>query len=142
MAMTKAETARVAQLEQDITLLKAMKWPDYGRPASMTRADIEANLVDGGTRYGATQKVARGWFASSYDRGSVSYGCSNGVSCNGSGDITSTQGMGRMFWTELHAWQAVRLEMTERFAATLARVDAEIERVSSSAISKQPKQGE
>lgn len=141
MAMTKAEKERMAQLERNISLLKAMKWPDYSKPASMTKADIEANLVQGGKQYGSVQRVARGWFSNSYDQGRVSYGCSNGTNHSSSGDITTTQGMGRMYASELEAWRAIRHEMTERFASVLARVDGEIARVSEQLISEESDRG-
>lgn len=131
MAMTKAEKERMERLERDIQLAKAMRWPDYGKPASMTKAEIDGAKAPGGLRFGTVQMVARGWFANAYDQGRVSYGCSDGTNHDSTGDKTSTQGMGRMFASEADAWRHVRVEMTERFAATLARVDAELARCAS-----------
>jgi len=131
MAMTKAERERMECLERDVHLAKAMRWPEYRKPSPMTKADIESAKAPGGRRHGSVQMVARGWFANAYDQGRVSYGCSDGTNHDTNWDTTSTQGMGRMFGTEAEAWQVVRIEMTERFAATLARVDAELERARS-----------
>lgn len=130
MAMTKAEQARMARFERDVALAKAMAWPTYSAPAPMTKADIESNLVDGGVRYAGhfPQQVARGWFANSFQHGNVSFGCSNGTNSNSSGDTTCSQGMGRMFVSELDAWRTIRLELTERYAENLARIDVEIKR--------------
>jgi hypothetical protein len=125
--MTKTEKERVAQLERDLALAKAMRWPGYPSPAPKTRAEIEKSKTEGAPRYGQISMVARGWFANSYSEGKVSYGCSNGVNHGSDGDKTTTQGMGRMYATEVDAWRAVRVEMTELFAAILARVDGKIQ---------------
>lgn len=125
MAMTKAETKRMADLEEALACARAMRWPEYNMPAPMTEAEIRANLVDGGMKYGRPDRVARGWFANGYSS-RVTYGCSNGIYHSAEGDITTSQQMGRMFSSEADAWRAVRYEMTERYAEALARVDAKI----------------
>lgn len=125
MAMTKTEQKRMADLEDALRRARAMRWPEYNMPAPMTEADIAANLVDGGIKYSSPERVARGYFANSYS-GRVTYGCSNGVHHSTSGDTTTTQHMGVMYATEVDAWRAVRYEMTEKFAAQLAKVDQEI----------------
>lgn len=127
MAMTKAEQARMAELERALSLARAMCWPSYRSPAPMTEADIKANLVAGGIKWGdRPQMVARGWFAHSSSHPRVTYGCSDGINHDSDSDKTSTQRMGRMFFTEIEAWRMVRIELTERFAAELAKVDAKI----------------
>lgn len=131
MAMTKAEKARVENLELGIKLAKAMRWPDYNLPAPMTLAEIKANLVEGGKKYSHTtqgQMVARGWFARRYDGGRVSYGCSDGHNHNSEGDVTTTQAMGRMFANEVDAWRYLRLKLTEEYAVSLSRIDGHIAR--------------
>lgn len=125
MAMNKAERERMASLELGLQRARSMRWPEYNMPSPMTEAEIRANLVDGGTKYGSPQRVARGYFANSYT-GRVTYGCSDGIGHASEGDTTTTQHMGRMFATKADAWRAVRYEMTERFSAELARVDQEI----------------
>ena len=130
MAMNKTEQKRVADLERDIAWLKALSWPHYAMPASMTYDEIKANLVEGGLRHGRPQMVAKGFAANAYQDGRVSPICSNGVN-HGHGDTTTTQGMGRLFANEADAWRVLRLELTERYASNLARIDAEIARCTS-----------
>lgn len=126
MAMTKAEQARMAELEEALRMARAMRWPGYPAPAPMTQADIKANLVEGGIKWNQPQMVARGWFAHTGSNPGVSYGCSDGTNHNSDGSTTSTQQMGRMFFTEREAWRMVRVSLTEKFAKELARVDAQI----------------
>jgi hypothetical protein len=123
--MTKAEQKRMDALDEALALARSMRWPEYNMPASMTEAEIKANLVDGGIKYNSPEKVARGYFANSYT-GRVTYGCSNGIHHSDEGDRTTTQHMGRMYASEADAWRAVRYEMTLRFAKELARVDLKI----------------
>jgi len=127
MAMTKAEQARMANLEQAVASARALAWPTYPMPEAMGREAIDAAKVPGGLKYGREQMVAFGWGANSRadPHSWVTRMCSDGIN-HGSGDTTSTQGMGHMYATEIEAWQAVRIEMTERFAAILAKVDAKI----------------
>lgn len=122
MAMTKREQADMRRLRDDLALARAMRWPDYPNPAPMPQAEIKANLVEGGERYGRRQKVARGWFCNAYN-GSLTYGCSDGTHHDSRGDTTGTQGMGIMYRTKADAARAMRLEMTEKFAEKLAAVD-------------------
>lgn len=129
MAMNKTEQARVEQLEDALARARALRWPGYHSPAPMTLADIQANLVDGGKKWGITQKVARGYFANAHAQ-RVTYGCSDGIHHNKNGDATDTQQMGRMYALEIDAWRAIRHELTIEYAKTLAKIDAEIERLS------------
>lgn len=129
MAMTKAEASRMVELEMLLSLSRAMRWPSYATPSTMTKADIKANLVDGGVKYGSTQKVARGYFYSTggFSReASVSYGCSDGVYHSREGDTTSAQNCGLIFALEIDAWRAARCELTIKFAKELAYVDDKI----------------
>jgi len=125
MAMNKTEQAAFEKLRSDLALSRAMRWPDYPEPAPMTRAEIEANKVDGGMKWGKPQKVARGWFQNAYDQ-RISHGCSDGHGHDRHGDTTSSQGMGRMYATKADALRAMRIEMTENFAGRLAAVDRQI----------------
>lgn len=126
MAMTKTEKERMDRLEKAVALARSMRWPEYPEPAPMTQEEKKAALVDGGTRYGQIQRVARGWFHNSHSK-TVTYGCSDGIGHSPTGDTTSSQGAGLMFATKVDALRAMRLEMTERYAEELAKVDAEIQ---------------
>lgn len=130
MAMNKKEQAEMQRLRDDLALSRALRWPDYLRPAPVDRDWITANLVEGGSQYGHPQKVARGWFCNAHLGGmsgyGATYGCSNGIHHNTSGDVTTTQNMGRMFATKREALQALRLELTEKCASVLAAVDRQL----------------
>lgn len=126
MAMTKAEKAEVDRLREDLALARAMRWPSYPKPAPMTRAEIDANKVDGGIRYGQPQRVARGWFPNAYDQ-RVTYGCSDGIHHDRGGNTTSSQQMGVMYAAKADALRAIRIEMTLAFAKKLAAVDQQID---------------
>jgi len=126
MSMTKAEKARVAELEHALALARALRFPDYPVPAPMTYDEIKASLTDGGIRYGQKQRVARGWFYHANLGGysnSVSFGCSDGHSHGRDTDTTTSQGMGRMYRTREEATMGLRHELTTQCAEVLARVD-------------------
>ena len=125
MAMTKKEQAELQRLRDDLDLARAMRWPDYAQPAPMTEAEIKANLVEGGLKYGSRQMVARGWFCAA-STGRVTYGCSSGLFHSREGDTTNTQNMGVMYATKADALRAMRIEMTQAFARNLAEVDKQI----------------
>lgn len=130
MAMNKKERAEMERLREDLALAKAMKWPDYPMPSTVTRQWIDDNLVDGGVKYNIHQKVARGWFYNanilSFNRHRPTYGCSNGMTHAVEGDVTTSQSAGRMFATKLDALRALRLDLTEQCATILASVDKQI----------------
>ncbi len=130
MAMNKKEQDEMQRLRDDLALSRALRWPDYPRPTPVDRDWVDANLAEGGVQYGRPQMVARGWFYNAYIGGmrghEVTYGCSNGMSHSSSGDLTTSQGMGRMFATKREALQALRLELTERCAGILAVVDQQL----------------
>lgn len=124
MAMTKAEKARVEELETALALC----WPSYPMPAPMTREQIEAAKVtvtpkdSPMTRHRA--QIAIGWFYSSYN-GDLSQGWSDGMyhsRHNITGD-SATQNMGQMYRTRREAAMALRIEMSRNFAKKLAAVD-------------------
>lgn len=120
--MNKKELAEMQRLRDDLALSRAMRWPDYPKPASMSAEQIKANLVEGGTKHGRPQLVARGWFYNAHN-GYLSYGCSDGNYHDRMGDVTSTQTAGYMFATKVDAARAMRHDMTIAFAAKLAAVD-------------------
>lgn len=130
MAMNKKEQAEMQRLRDDLALARAMRWPDYPRPAPVDREWIKDNLVEGGVKYGHASKVARGWFYNAYVGGmsghGVTHGCSDGIHHSTSGDATTTQNMGRMYATKREALQALRLDLTEQCAHILAGVDRQL----------------
>lgn len=123
MALTKAEKERLERTEKALAMARSMRWPEYPMPHSMTGDEIRAALVNGGLKYGQPERVARGWFQNSHSK-RVTYGCSNGVSHNTEGDATSTQQAGQMFAAKIDALKAMRIEITERYADDLAKLDA------------------
>lgn len=126
MAMTKAEKLRMDNLERALRMARALRWPDYPMPQSMSRDDIEATKVRATKdRWGHDVIVAFGYFPNPYSV-RVTHGCSNGTSHNREGNITTTQGMGMMYKTQLEAWQFIRHRLTEEFSEKLAKVDEAI----------------
>lgn len=123
--MTKKEQAEFERLRSDLALARAMRWPDYPKPASMTAQEIAAAKVPGGTRYGHPQMVAMGWFQNSYSR-RVTLGCSDGVHHSTDGNTTGSQNAGIMYRDKADAWRAMRHELTEKYAKELAEIDRQI----------------
>jgi hypothetical protein len=123
MAMTKAEKARMAELEKQLAMSRAMRFPDYSVPQPMSYDDIKDALSVSG------ETVVRGWFYNANLGGyggysnQATYGCSNGINHSREGAKTSTQGMGRMYRTREEAVMALRHELTTQCAELLARVD-------------------
>lgn len=127
MAMTKAEQARMKELETAL----AMHWPAYPVPAHLTKEEIDLlreeiprkdKSVAG---YGDHIKAARGWFYNTYSR-VVTRGWSDGWICNRDsefGDGASRMEGNKMFATKQAAAMAMRIEMTREMADQLARVD-------------------
>lgn len=127
MAMSKKEQQEVERLKAELAMARALRWPSFANPPTMTRDEIKEALVPGGIRYGSPCKVARGWFMNSHSR-SVTYGCSDGYRHAREGDAPGSQECGRMYRTEADAWRAMRHEATLRAAKELADIDAQIER--------------
>lgn len=124
MAMTKAEKARVEELETALALC----WPPYPAPEPMTREEIEAAKIKLTPRdasvYRNGREAALGWFYNAY-AGLVTQGWSDGMSHsvnNTTGDYGS-QRMGQMYRTRAEAAMAMRIEMSREFAKKLAAVD-------------------
>lgn len=127
MAMTKAEKAKQDELQQRLAALKAIAALDDPLPQPMTYDEIKAALKPGGkTHYGASSKVARGWFANHHTM-EVTRGCSDGGYHSTEGDVTTSQQMGEMYRTEAEAWLVVRHRTALEAVATLAKVQAAID---------------
>jgi hypothetical protein len=132
MAMTKGEKAELEAARNALALVRAMHFPDYPVPQPMTTDEIKAGLVDGGNKWGAPKRVARGWFynvhiSSSHGKPfSVTYGCSNGIHHAREGDTTNSQNAGRMYRTKDEALRAARHEATTVVAKVLAAIDEAI----------------
>jgi hypothetical protein len=133
MAMNKTETARMAKLEEELRISRALRWPTDPRPSPMTQEEIKAacihNTKGRSGDYGYSQKVAHGWFANGYREGEVTKGCSDGYSHDRrSTERVTTQTGGIMYRTEAEAWRAIRHEKVRAFATVLAKIDQHIER--------------
>lgn len=130
--MTKAEKAQMDELRHLLMLSRALRFPDYPVPQPMSHDEIRRNLKPGGNKYGHQQMVTRGWFYNAYlapsgrRSNTVSYGCSDGVHHSWQGDVTSSQGAGRMYRTKLDALHALRHELTAACAEVLAEIDETI----------------
>lgn len=127
MAMTKAEKARVEELETAL----ALHWPSYAEPRPMTREEIEATKVrvrpESDVRGYGRELVALGWFTNAHS-GELSQGWSDGMYHNRhniTGDSAS-HNMGRMYRTRSEAAMSLRLEMSRLFAGKLAAIDRSI----------------
>jgi len=127
MAMNKAERQRLENLEHDLEIERALRFPCFSRPSPMTIDDIKANLVEGGDKYktGEPEMVARGWFMNEHT-GRVTYGCSNGHYHSTDGDTTTSQFAGAMYASQYEALCALRWAATTRAAEKLAEIDLRI----------------
>ena len=124
MALTKKDREAFDKLEQELRLVKAMRWVVDPPPRSMTIAEIKENCtVESTGKYG---KVCVGWFQNAYSM-VVSLGCSNGTFHNTHGLTTNSQNAGRTYKTKLDAWHALRYEKMITAANELAKIDAKIQ---------------
>lgn len=118
MAMTKAETARVAELERELTLRKVLSWP-AAAPAPMPlptgTATATGWLVAGDLRTGPRVELA--WSQS--DRHGWGWAPTRGGS--------ASKGGIRLYRTKLDAIIAARMTMTEQAAEILAKLDSAID---------------
>jgi membrane carboxypeptidase/penicillin-binding protein len=129
MAMNKAEKAKMEQLQQAV----ALHWPAYPRPEPMTAEQIRAALEDIPRRdlsvpaQGTTVKAARGWFmnvySSSITRGWTGVHSQNRQAETGDGGSRVNE---PMWATRMEAAMALRIALSEKYAASLAAVDAVI----------------
>lgn len=124
MAMTKAEKARMEELETALALC----WPAYAEPQVMTAEEVRASTVVLPSRSESSMRTrtgAIGWFFNAHT-GEVTKGWSNGVShCREGeyGDSSASQQHGRIYRTREQAAMAMRIEMSREFARKLAAVD-------------------
>lgn len=121
--MTKKEQAQVDALAKALAEARALCYPQYPKPKSMTVDE----LTPAENKYAGGVVVA--WHQHNHDCNyRVGQGCSNGTShSRWSTEKTNSQTPGVFYRTKIEALQAARHEMTERFAQALARIDAEIE---------------
>lgn len=120
--MTKKEQAAMDALRGELARAKALCFPQYPKPEPLTADDLRPVDKNAGG-------VVVAWHQNNYEcRFEVRQGCSNGVFHSTWGtDKTTSQGAGTFYRTKLEALQVARHEMTERYADTLARIDAAIE---------------
>ena len=134
MAMTKAERERMAALEHELRLAKALRWP--------TEAPTLVEPPNNGAPIGV---FARGfWWHVRGDRYRVEYGISSSNSHavsyvkedidsavagpHGAARVSWSQGACVLAATRRAALLAIRQEATKQAAELLARIDADIEK--------------
>lgn len=120
--MTKKEQAQMDALEKALATARALCYPQYPKPKSMTVDE----LTPAENKYAGGVVVA--WHQHNHECSyRVGQGCSNGTFHSyHDTEKTTSQSPGVFYRTKLEALQAARHEMTERFAQALARIDAEI----------------
>ena len=120
MAMNKKEAAELAEAKERLARAMALHWPIEPKPdpVSVEQMRLEADAGNG---------LFIGWSGWSWnDSYRVAQGCSNGVFHDADNITrTSTQGAGQFYATKDQALLAVRWELCERCAKTLAQLDAE-----------------
>jgi hypothetical protein len=114
--MTKKEQLEMSELKERLAMALALSWPSYSKPQRVDTSTI------------SYRGLVTGWFQRNGSDGhNVSLGCSDGVHHSPSNpEKTSTQRAGVFYTTKADALKVARIEMTERFARMLARVDADI----------------
>ena len=130
MAMTKAEKKLMDDAAEDIELARALASAiviiGQQEPSPMTEDEIKSALIDGGMRHGSRQRVARGWFVNEH-AGRLTLGCSTGYSHSSSGDVTTSQNMGRMYRTVSDALFVLRRRRALAAAKSIAAVYRKVE---------------
>lgn len=133
MAMTKAEQKRVDDLQHEVKLLLALRWPTDFVPVPMTREEIidarkDGRGIAGEVAWGSDEKiVVQGWFANPHSV-RVTLGCTDGHHHCPEGLKLRSRDSGVMYHTEAEAWRVIRHVKVREFAEVLARIDAEIAR--------------
>lgn len=113
MAMTKAEKARMAELEHQLRLAKAMKFTDPVAPDVLPPE-----------KWG---ELSTGWTFNSYSE-SVTTACSSTTShAIGHTDKTNSQRPIRLYASEVLALRGLRNELERKYAESLAKIDRRIE---------------
>lgn len=119
MSMTKAEKARVEDLERELAIHKALAWPGYLAPDRMPPP--RDGYVTG---FRAIVSVR---LAVSIDqRWSEIYRNGAGLLPPTSYDIAAARGGASLYRTRVDALMAARVEVTRTVAEELAKLDAEI----------------
>lgn len=122
MAMNKLEKARVDMLEKELRVVKALRFADYN-PAKIDIMEATTgkdwNTVSRGWAFNVhSLRVWQGWFRSS-SHGEWPRDPERSISSQGCG--------GPWYVTRRDALMALRIQLTNKFAETLAAIDEQIE---------------
>jgi hypothetical protein len=113
MAMTKAEKARLDELENQLRIAKAFRFTDEVRPDVMPPA--------------RSNDLAKGFLFNDYTR-EVAVACTSSVyHAYGQDDRTTTQRARCLYSTRLRALRALRHSVEKIVSEQLAEIDREIE---------------
>lgn len=121
MAMNKLEKLRVDMLEKELRVIKALRFASYN-PAKIDIMEATTgkdwNNVSRGWAFNVhSLRVWQGWFRSS----------SHGTWPREKGNIASQGCGGPWYVTRRDALMALRIQLTNRYAETLAAIDEQIE---------------
>lgn len=133
MAMNKAERATYEGAVAALESARSMRWPEYDKPAQMTRDEIALelkgpNVVDAPSwNAGSTRKAVVLWTYNTYS-GLVSKIASDGNSTAGlryDGKVSDgwSRSIANLYRTKEEALHALRYELTVKYAEQLARID-------------------
>lgn len=117
MAMTKAEKAKLEELETALALC----WPGYPEPKPMTRDEIAA-APKVPIKSVFTRNAVAGFFINSHSL-EISEGFSDGMSHSRRGGQSWSQNMGQMYRSKREAAMALRYAISRDSAKRLAAVD-------------------
>lgn len=117
--MTKAEKARVEDLERELAIHKALAWPGYLAPDRMPPPrDGYVTGFRAITSVRMTVAVEQRW-SDGYRNGA-------GLLPPTSHNISASRGSASLYGTRIDALMAARVEVTRTVAEELAKLDAEI----------------
>lgn len=126
MAMTKVERERVAQLENEVRMARALRWPSGSAPIPVDRGDCFKRHQD-------TGEVTPGWFYNIHNNWAVTHGCCDGHNYSPNNHTKTDRRIDgnyprfAMYATKLDALRAMRMTLTIQFAGQLAELDKRIE---------------
>lgn len=128
MAMSKKQQEEMRCLREDLAAARALGWPTAPKPTPLTAEEIEASR-DTAIRnaWGGTDRAFVGWTCLTWEsqfrlsRG-FSLGHAHGVDV--ARPFSRSKGCGQFFRTAADAVLFARWELCERFARTLAQLDA------------------
>lgn len=115
MPMTKAEKARMAELEKQLLLARALRFTDPVEP------DVPIPATFG------KERLAKGFLFNAYTPRVVPACSSSVFHAFGRNDQTDSQGARRLFSTRLRALRALRHAVEMECAQKLAGIDLQIE---------------